>query len=287
MNYRHAFHAGNFADVVKHALLARLLVYLAKKEAPFLYLDTHAGVGRYDLAGEAATRTGEAREGVGRMAEALPGEAEALLAPWRAALAAERAESGGDVYPGSPALAQRLTRGGDRLLLCERHPDDARALKAAMGRDRRVKTLEIDGFVALNASIPPKEKRGLVLIDPPFEEPGEIERMARALVAAWRKWPGGVYALWAPIKDEAETRRLGALTTAAGVRRVLWIESVVGAAPGAAPRGGGPPLIGTAMMVVNPPWTLEAEARTLTPALTRRLARGADARSRVETLAGE
>lgn len=287
MNYRHAFHAGNFADVVKHALLARILVYLTKKDAPFLYLDTHAGVGRYDLSGAAATRTGEAQDGVGRMAAPLPEAAEPLLAPWRAALAAEQAQFGARVYPGSPALAQRLTRPGDRLLLNERHPEDARALRAATAGDRRVKTLELDGYLALNAAIPPKERRGVALIDPPFEEAGEIERMAGALAGAWRKWPGGIYALWAPIKDEAETRRLGTLAAAAGVRRILWIEAVVGAAPGVAPRGGGPPLIGTAMMVVNPPWTLEQEARTLAPALTQRLARGPGARWRVETLVGE
>lgn len=287
MNYRHAFHAGGFADVVKHALLARLLLYMARKDAPFLYLDTHAGIGRYDLSGDEARRAGEWREGVARMEEPLPGEAEALLAPWRAALAGERARFGPQAYPGSPALAQAMTRARDRLLLCEKHPDDARALTQAMGRDRRVKTLEIDGWTGLNAFIPPKEKRGLVLIDPPFEEKGEIARMADAMIAAWRKWPGGVYAGWAPIKDERETQGLGARLVAAGVARVLWTQVVVGPAPDAAPRGGGPPMIGTALVTINPPYTLEGEARILLPALAARLARGGAGRAWIELLAGE
>lgn len=287
MNYRHAFHAGNFADVVKHALLARLIDYLKRKDAPFLYLDTHAGVGRYDLSGDAARRGGEWLDGVGRMEAPLPGEAEALLAPWRAALAETRARFGASAYPGSPVVAQTLMRAGDRLLLCEKRPDDARALAQAMGRDRRVKTLEMDGWTALNAFVPPKEKRGLALIDPPFEEPGEIARMAQALAAAWRKWPGGVYALWAPIKEVEATRALGRQIVAAGVTRVLSTEVVVGAAEGAAPRGGGPPLIGTGLLIVNPPFTLEGEARLLLPALAARLRRGGEARAHVRVLAGE
>lgn len=307
MNYRHAFHAGNFADVVKHALLARILVYLTRKDAPFLYLDTHAGVGRYDLSADEARRTGEWRDGVGRMAEPLPGEAEGLLAPWRAAVAAEQARFGPNAYPGSPAIAQALTRRGDRLLLCEKHPADARALVQAMGRDARVKAIEIDGWTGLNAYVPPKERRGLVLIDPPFEEAGEIDRMADALVAAWRKWPGGVYAAWAPIKDLAQTRRLGTRVVAAGVTRVLWLEAIVGApervdlsprveaSPRAetstrvevSPRVETSTLIGTAMMVVNPPFTLAQEARILLPALATRLGRSGAARGDVFHLAGE
>lgn len=272
MNYRHAFHAGNFADVVKHALLARILDYMTRKDAPFLYLDTHAGIGRYDLGAGEAQRTGEWREGVGRMAEPLPGEAEALLGPWRAALAAERARFGPYAYPGSPAAAQTLTRRGDRLLLCEKHPEDARLLGAAMGRDPRVKAIEIDGWTGLKAFTPPKERRGVVLIDPPFEEQGELERMGEAIIGAWRKWPGGVYAAWAPIKTIDQTRRLGRQVVQAGVTRVVWMEVVVGAAD-VPNRGTSAPLIGTAMMVINPPYTLERDASVLLPALADRLRR--------------
>lgn len=290
MNYRHAFHAGNFADVVKHALLARILVYMTRKDAPFLYLDTHAGIGRYDLAADEAARTGEWLAGVGRMAEPLPGEAEALLAPWRAALAAERARFGPNAYPGSPAVAQALTRRGDRLLLCEKHPQDVRALAAAMGRDARVKAIEIDGWTGLKAYIPPKERRGLALIDPPFEEAGELERMADAIVAAWRKWPGGVYAAWAPIKDVERTREIGARVAAAGAPRVLWMEAIVGAqadSDAARPRAATAPLIGTAMMVVNPPFTLAQEAATLLPALATRLARAGGAYGKASMISNE
>lgn len=156
-----------------------------------------------------------------------------------------------------------------------------------MGRDRRVKTLPTDGWTGLNAFIPPKEKRGLVLIDPPFEQGGEFARLADALAAAWRKWPTGVYAAWAPIKDVDTARDFGARVVAAGVKRVLWSEAVVGAASSAAPRGGGAPLIGTAMLVVNPPFTLEDEARLLLPALAVRLARSGRGTAEIRALARE
>jgi 23S rRNA (adenine2030-N6)-methyltransferase len=287
MNYRHAYHAGNFADVVKHMTLARLLVYLTRKEAPLFYLDVHAGIGRYDLSGEEASKTGEWRDGVGRLDAPFSPAVEELLAPYRGALAQTRARHGAGAYPGSPALAQALTRRGDRLLFCEKHPDDARLLRSATQWDPRAKTLEMDGWMGLRAHSPPKERRGLVLLDPPFEEPGEIERMARALTRAWAKWPTGVYALWAPIKEVAATRALGAAIVDSGARRVLWLESIVGAAEGPAPRGGGPPLTGTAMAIVNPPFTLADEMRTALPALTERLARRGPTSWRVETLAGE
>jgi 23S rRNA (adenine2030-N6)-methyltransferase len=261
VNYRHTFHAGNFADVFKHALLARILVHLTKKDAPLRYLDTHAGVGVYDLAGEEAGRTGEAAGGIGRLdAEPPSGEEAALLAPYLDAVARLRAMSGATLYPGSPALAQALTRPQDRLTLCELHPQDRAALAAAMGRDGRVGVVEIDGYVALGAYAPPKERRGLVLVDPPFEEAGEFERMQAAFLRAHRKWPTGCYALWRPVKDVEQGRRLASGLAGAGVRRVLDLELIVGAS-GPAPRGGGPPLIGTGLTVVNPPFTLERDAR--------------------------
>ena len=184
MNYRHAFHAGNFADVFKHAMLSRILAYLMRKDAPLRYLDTHAGVGRYDLSGDEASRTGEWREGIARVVNAQkPADVAALLAPWLEVVGACDAEGKPQTYPGSPALAQAMLRPQDRLTLCELHPADSETLRRAMGRDLRVKALHIDGYMALNAYVPPVERRGLVLVDPPFE----IRRRVRPAGARLRE----------------------------------------------------------------------------------------------------
>ena len=266
MNYRHAFHAGNFADVFKHVLLTRLLVYLTQKDAALRYIDTHAGVGRYDLAGEAAQRTGEWRGGVARILEApAPPEVAELLAPWLRVLGPADADGKPQSYPGSPAIAQALLRSQDRLTLCELHPADRAALARNMGRDRRVKALEIDGYMALRAYVPPVERRGLVLVDPPFEATDEFARLADAVLAAWRKWPTGVYALWHPIKDAGVVDDFYRRLEDAGVSRVLRLELAV-AAPSAAGR-----LVGTGLALINPPHVLAAEARVLLPWLAARM----------------
>ncbi len=205
MNYRHAFHAGNFADVFKHVLLTRILAYLMRKETPLRFIDTHAGIGFYDLAGDEAQRTGEWREGIGLLRKAIAPEAIAdLLQPYL-----EIAASGADDdslarYPGSPAIAASLLRPLDRMIFCELHPADAGRLRRAFARDRRVKTIEIDGYTGLRAYVPPVERRGLVLIDPPFEDRGEFARLAAAVAEAWRKWPTGIYAIWYPVKSRRE-----------------------------------------------------------------------------------
>src|SRR5579862_1307606 len=170
MNYRHAFHAGNFADVFKHAVLTRILVYLGQKVAPYRVIDTHAGEGVYDLSGEKAEKTDEWRSGIGRLAEANPPpDIAALLAPYLDSVA-PLMHATPPLYPGSPALAQRLTRPQDRMVFCDAHPEVVAALKAQSQswRDQRVKIVEIDGYQALNAFLPPHERRGLVLVDPPF-----------------------------------------------------------------------------------------------------------------------
>jgi 23S rRNA (adenine2030-N6)-methyltransferase len=255
MNYRHAFHAGNFADVFKHALLARILVYLMRKPAPLRYIDTHAGIGRYDLAGEQASRSGEWRDGIGRLAAASPPPAVAsLLAPYLDAIGPIGANGQPRSYPGSPALAQHLLRKDDRLLLCELHGADGAALRSTMARDRRVKVLAVDGYQGLKASVPPLERRGVVLIDPPFEDPAEDKLLAAALADAIRRWPTGTYALWYPIKTEPRAAALLRDLRASGVRHVLETELF---------REPGPGLRGSGLFVVNPPYTLKAEAEVL------------------------
>jgi 23S rRNA (adenine2030-N6)-methyltransferase len=282
MNYRHAFHAGNFADVVKHAVLARIVVHLKEKPAAFRVIDTHAGAGLYDLAGPEASRTAEWREGIGRLVAAeLAVAARDLLAPYLDAVAAFNTGGALKLYPGSPALMLHWLRPHDRLIACEREANAARALAAVLRGDKRAKALAIDGYTALNAYVPPRERRGLVLIDPPFEQVDEFAALAQGLAGAQRKWPTGIYALWYPIKDARESesfaRRLGRL----GIPRILRAELMLPAC--------GERLRGSGLIVVNPPWRLEAELGVLIPALATALAPASNnsASTRIGWLAGE
>jgi 23S rRNA (adenine2030-N6)-methyltransferase len=272
MNYRHAFHAGNFADVFKHALLARILVYLTRKDAPLRFLDTHAGVGRYDLTGSEAQRSGEWRFGVARLKDADPPTPVAkLLEPYLKAVGPLDAQGRTKAYPGSPAIAQALLRPQDRISLCELHPEDRAALVAQMGHDAKLSIAEIDGYVALNAWLPPKERRGIVLIDPPYEEANEGKRATEALARALAKWPTGTYALWRPIKDRRDDARFLNGIAAIGAPNILQCELDVGHVE---PTKHSPePLTRTGLIVVNPPHGLIDEARALLPWLAHRLAR--------------
>ncbi len=183
MNYRHAFHAGNFGDVLKHVVLMMLVEHLKKKPAPFLYLDTHAGGGMYDLSEAEAQRSGEYKAGIGRLLE-IPG---AALAPEVAAYVHLVRESAGagksaiTAYPGSPLILSRMRRPADRLVLAETHAKEAHALRTLFGRARLVSIVEGDGYAALKAQLPPRENRGLVLIDPPYESDQEFDRILAAL----------------------------------------------------------------------------------------------------------
>ena len=205
MNYRHAYHAGNFADVVKHVVLSRIIEYLKRKDAPFRVIDTHAGIGLYDLSSDEAGKTGEWLDGIGRIAgKAFSAEVTALLAPYLDAAGLSDAGGAIESYPGSPLIARRLFRKQDRLFAIELHPEDAAELRQLFAGDIQTRVLELDGWLALGAQLPPKERRGLVLVDPPFEESGEFDRMADALTRAYHRWPGGIYALWYPIKSMDE-----------------------------------------------------------------------------------
>jgi 23S rRNA (adenine2030-N6)-methyltransferase len=278
MNYRHAFHAGNFADVFKHALLALVLDYLKRKETGFRYIDTHAGPALYDLSGSEAARTGEWIDGIGRIVkEPFAPDISAFLAPYLQALGDNAAQT----YAGSPALAQRLLRKQDRLTCCELHPEDFRALERNMGRDNRLTLREENGYRALKGLVPPPERRGLVLIDPPFEERNEFQAMEEALAMAWRKWPTGIYALWYPVKDVRAVAQFVARLRAREIPRIIRFELAVEAV-----RNEGP-LSATGLIVVNPPYTLEEQARRLLPVLAKVMARGAGAQALVEIISDE
>ncbi|HEY6259116.1 MAG TPA: 23S rRNA (adenine(2030)-N(6))-methyltransferase RlmJ [Xanthobacteraceae bacterium] len=282
MNYRHAFHAGSFADVVKHAVLARLLVHLGEKPAPYRVIDTHADAGLYDLAGPEASRSTEWQAGIARvLGAAIDGSARALLAPYLDAVVARNLPGRLTAYPGSPALVAAFLRAQDRLVACEREPNAAAALQRNFGHDRRIKAIAIDGWTALNAYVPPKERRGLVLVDPPYEEAGDFARLAQSLESAHRKWATGTYVLWYPIKARAEPDALARRLARSGIGKVLRAEVMI--APLAVP----PRLCGCGIIVVNPPWTLEGELQTMLPELARILAGHERGACRIDWLARE
>jgi 23S rRNA (adenine2030-N6)-methyltransferase len=281
MNYRHAFHAGSFADVLKHAVLVRILLHLRAKPAPFRVIDTHAGAGLYDLAGAEAGRSPEWREGIGRLVGATIGEgARALLAPYLDAVTTLNGTDKLSTYPGSPALVRAFLRPQDRLVACELEPNAAAALKRYLGRDPRAKAVAIDGWTALNAYVPPNERRGLVLIDPPFEDTTEFARLAHGLEAAHRKWAGGSYLLWYPIKEREGPDVLARRLRRSGMTKILRVELRL-----AAPREAGR-LAACGLIAVNPPWTLAGEVEILLPELAAILGGGGGGH-RVEWLAGE
>jgi 23S rRNA (adenine2030-N6)-methyltransferase len=268
MNYRHAYHAGNFADVFKHAILARILLHLTAKETPFRYMDTHAGVGLYDLGRNEAQKTGEADLGIRRFlaAEKTPALT-ALFQPFTDVLKAFNAMEGKH-YPGSPMIASHLLRRTDRLSLAELHPMDARELLRRFDNDRRATAVVMDGWAALKAWLPPPERRGMVLVDPPFEEQDELQRLVSALAAAHLKWPTGVFAFWYPVKAHREADLFAADIANLRIPKTLRLELLVDAG------GDARALNGSGLIIVNPPWTLKQEAALMLPFLARAMAAG-------------
>lgn len=278
MNYRHAFHAGNFADVVKHVLLTLALVHLRRKETPFRVIDTHAGAGRTNLESAEAIRGGEWQGGIGRIWERDFGPAvEALLAPYREAVRSVNPDGALKTYPGSPLLVRHFLRADDRLIACELETGAAQALERNLRGDRRVKAIAIDGWTALTAFIPPKERRGLVLIDPPFEQRDELPRLADAIATAHAKWRTGMLLAWYPIKDLREHLDFVRTLSKSPLENSLRIELVREGAAGTALRG-------TGMVVVHPPFTLLADAQILLPALGKAFWPGERSGIRVEKL---
>jgi len=274
MNYRHAFHAGNHADCLKHALLLLLLDALRRKPAPFAVLDTHAGRGAYDLGAAEALRTGEAAQGALR----LQSIAEGPLGPFVAALAAQGFPAR---YPGSPLLIRAALRAGDRLACCELHPEDNAALRTLFARDGQVAVHRRDAWEAIRALTPFAEKRGLVLMDPPFEQEEEFARLAAALAELNRRFRAGILAAWYPVKHRAPVRDFHDALRAAGIRDVvaaeLWLREPTD------PRR----LNGSGLLVVNPPYGFEASAGPLLSALLAMLETGPGAGLAVTRIAPE
>jgi len=269
MNYRHSYHAGNFADVLKHAVLCWTVRYLQQKEAPLCLVDTHAGSGIYDLAGVEAQKTSEAKDGILRI---LP-RAD-VPAPFGPYLDLVRAQ-GGNAYPGSPALLKALARKSDRVVLCELHPEEAARLRDNMAGARNIQIIEDDGYRRLRAQVPPTEKRGLVLIDPPYEQPEELLQLAQAFIAAHRKWPTGVFQLWFPIKDRRLLERFIAELRSSQIPKLSLLTLDVDRSEG---------LGATGLILANAPFTLQAEWPPALEWLAKTLAQGAHPSARLEQL---
>jgi 23S rRNA (adenine2030-N6)-methyltransferase len=281
MNYRHAYHAGNFADVLKHAVLALVIDYLKRKEAPFRVIDTHAGRGRYALTSKEAGKTGEWLGGIGRLlgpdAAPLPAEVSRVLAPYLTAVAAENEPGSLTVYPGSPLIAQKLKRPQDMLVANELHPEERSELQVALGRDQHVKVMELDGWIALKSLLPPKERRGVVLIDPPFEQEGELARLAEGLAEGLQRFATGLFIAWYPIKDLRPVARFR--ESLAGASRPLLCVELVTRRPNDAER-----LNGCGLVVANPPFTLQSELEAVLPELTKRMAHDSGAQYHIRQL---
>jgi 23S rRNA (adenine2030-N6)-methyltransferase len=283
MNYRHAFHAGGFADVIKHIVLVRILNYLQDKQAAFRVIDTHAGAGIYDLAGEEAERSGEWLTGIARIMQArfsqtvLP-----LVKPYLDIVRAYNSQGAPlKTYPGSPLVARALLRPQDRMTACETEPNARKQLIGALRRDTQARVVEIDGWTALTAFVPPKERRGLVLVDPPYEQRDEFERLAASFSDAFAKWPNGCYLLWYPVKNRRPTDELARyvakyVEAATSPGKCLRLEFSV--APGVSAGR----LTSAGLLIVNPPWTLMGELKAILPELEKPLGQGGAGRFRLE-----
>ena len=282
MNYRHAFHAGGFADVIKHIVLVRMLAYLQEKPAAFRVIDTHAGAGVYDLTSEEARRGGEYLTGIARIMQARFSErTEPLLKPYLDIVRAFNPQRDLVAYPGSPLIARALLRPQDRLTACEVEPKARKRLIEALRRDTQARVVDLDGWTALPAFVPPNERRGLVLIDPSFEQKDEFERLAAGFTEAFAKWPTGSYLLWYPVKSRRATDGLArhvAEVVGAGKPpgKVLRLEFSV------APQAASPGLVSSGLLIVNPPWTLMDELKAILPELEKPLGQGGAGRFRLE-----
>lgn len=280
MNYRHAYHAGNFADVAKHVALVLALDLLARKDAPYFFLDTHSGRGSYPLNAAETQRAGEYRTGIlPLLAAADPPEA---VARYLDLVRAHGVEDGKLVrYPGSPRLAAACLRATDRAALCELERGEASAVRAEFRGDPRFAIHERDGYEALVGLVPPREKRGLVLVDPPYEQADEFDRVETALLAALQRWATGTYLVWFPLKNGPAADRFLARMQASGVRRQLVAELHVRHPD--SPVG----LNGSGLLVVNPPWQFEDRLRPALRWLHGHLAESGQGGTSLEWRVGE
>ncbi|WP_217555614.1 23S rRNA (adenine(2030)-N(6))-methyltransferase RlmJ [Vibrio metschnikovii] len=264
LSYRHSFHAGNHADVLKHIVQSLILNALQQKETPFVYHDTHSGVGRYDLTHEWSEKTGEYKQGIGRLWQQT--DTPAAIDSYLDAVKALNQSDELRYYPGSPRIARAHLRAQDRMVLSELHPSDYPLLEQEFARDRQVAIYKQDGFARLKASLPPKERRGLVLIDPPYELAKEYRDVVQAIAQSHKRWSTGIYAIWYPVVNRCDIEDMLDGLANLGIRKILQIE--LGVAPDTNQRG----MTASGMIVINPPWKLESEMQTILPFLKQAIA---------------
>ncbi|EMK6816710.1 23S rRNA (adenine(2030)-N(6))-methyltransferase RlmJ [Vibrio cholerae] len=264
LSYRHSFHAGNHADVLKHIVQSLILDSLQQKEKPFVYHDTHSGVGRYDLRHEWSEKTGEYKQGIARVwqQDNIPAELDSYLDAVRQLNQGETLR----YYPGSPRVARAHLREQDRMVLTELHPSDYPLLEQEFHRDRQVSIYKEDGFARLKASLPPQERRGLVLIDPPYELAKEYRDVVHAIGQSYKRWATGIYAIWYPVVNRCDIDDMLEGLQGLEIRKILQIE--LGVAPDTNERG----MTASGMIVINPPWTLESQMQTILPFLKQAIA---------------
>lgn len=260
MNYRHIYHAGNFADVFKHIILLMMLEKLKQKDKPFCVIDTHAGIGKYDLHSQNAERTGEYKNGIGKL---IDEKAKNIWIKKYIELVRKTNGSEFRFYPGSPVVAQKLIRNNDRIILSELHNEDFVTLKKLLKADNRIAVHHKDAYESLKAFLPPKEKRGLVLIDPPFEKKDEFETLISQVSKATKKWATGIFAIWYPIKDRALVQKFHDALIEAKIPEIMVAEFMI--------RADKDPLTfnGSGMVIINPPWKLYEEIEELLPELSQ------------------
>ncbi|MGL6316805.1 23S rRNA (adenine(2030)-N(6))-methyltransferase RlmJ [Vibrio sp. WXL103] len=264
LSYRHSFHAGNHADVVKHIVQSLILDALKQKDKPFVYHDTHSGVGRYDLTHEWSEKTSEYKQGIARVWQQsdIPEEIASYLDSIKVL-------NNGDTlryYPGSPRVARAQLREQDRMVLTELHPSDYPLLEQEFHRDRQVKIFKEDGFKRLKASLPPKERRGLVLIDPPYELAKEYRDVVSAIAQSHKRWATGIYAIWYPVVNRHDIDDMLEGLESLGIKKILQIE--LGVSPDTNERG----MTASGMIVINPPWKLESQMNAILPFLKQAIA---------------
>jgi 23S rRNA (adenine2030-N6)-methyltransferase len=276
MNYRHAYHAGNFADVHKHVALVAILTHLRRKETPFAVIDTHAGSGLYHLSAEEAQRTGEATEGIAPLRGYTARSS--ALGKYLEIIGTFDAQR----YPGSPLIATQLLRPRDRLVAIEKHPEEYEALRAALAPFANARATLDDGYTQLPRLLPLPERRGLVLIDPPYEAPGELQQMGKVLADAYRRFATGIYLIWLPLKENASAGALIGDLRNAGVAKLLSLAFDVGRSKNDAPGK----LSAAGLLVINPPYGLDAEMKAAAAEILPLLRRGPETNTRIEWLAG-
>lgn len=277
LSYRHLYHAGNYADVIKHIVIIEILEHLVKKETPFDYIDTHAGAGLYNLQSEQATKLEEYTKGIGR----LKPDEWPELASYFSRVAEHNRSAALRYYPGSPLIAMDYLRSKDRGWFFELHPNDVKRLQKNSANHKRVKVMAQDGFVGLLGLLPPISKRGLILMDPSYEIKADYERVFEIIAKGYKKCPTCTYALWYPVVDRHHIERLEKRFINSGIKKIVQFELGVRADQ----RGSG--MTATGMIVINPPWQLQDKMAQLLPRLTKTLGEDDGAFFRCETLAAE